>query len=84
MKYDEQDNYVVIKHAAIFTSTVMSKLLARPNVKLFYAMAAEDSILKEGRVGEVVTNWALVSMNFDTIMHGPNVMEAKVVVLLWA
>ncbi|CAH8363488.1 unnamed protein product [Eruca vesicaria subsp. sativa] len=31
--YDEQDNYyVVIKHAALFASTIMSKLLARPNV----------------------------------------------------
>ncbi len=29
VEYDEQDNYVVIKHAALFTSTIMSKLLAR-------------------------------------------------------
>ncbi|KAL0398729.1 UNVERIFIED_CONTAM: Thiamine thiazole synthase 2, chloroplastic [Sesamum radiatum] len=28
IEYDEQDNYVVIKHAALFTSTIMSKLLA--------------------------------------------------------
>ncbi|GFS29196.1 thiazole biosynthetic enzyme, chloroplast [Actinidia rufa] len=49
IEYDEQDNYVVIKHAALFTSTIMSKLLARPNVKLFNAVAAEDLIVKEGR-----------------------------------
>ncbi|KAH7546655.1 hypothetical protein FEM48_Zijuj01G0224400 [Ziziphus jujuba var. spinosa] len=79
--YDEQENYVVIKHAALFTSTIMSKLLARPNVKLFNAVAAEDLIVKEGRVGGVVTNWALVSMNHDTqSCMDPNVMEAKVVV----
>ncbi|KAK9269562.1 hypothetical protein L1049_001338 [Liquidambar formosana] len=79
--YDEQDNYVVIKHAALFTSTIMSKLLARPNVKLFNAVAAEDLIVKGGRVGGVVTNWALVSMNHDTqSCMDPNVMEAKVVV----
>nr|AFK48432.1 unknown [Lotus japonicus] len=79
--YDEQDNYVVIKHAALFTSTIMSKLLARPNVKLFNAVAAEDLIVKNGRVGGVVTNWALVSMNHDTqSCMDPNVMEAKVVV----
>ena len=79
--YDEQDNYVVIKHAALFTSTIMSKLLARPNVKLFNAVAAEDLIIKGGRVGGVVTNWALVSMNHDTqSCMDPNVMEAKVVV----
>ena len=59
VEYDEQDNYVVIKHAALFTSTIMSKLLARPNVKLFNAVVAEDLIVKEGRVAGVVTNWAL-------------------------
>lgn len=81
LEYDEQDNYVVIKHAALFTSTIMSKLLARPNVKLFNAVAAEDLIVKNGRVGGVVTNWALVSMNHDTqSCMDPNVMEAKVVV----
>ncbi|KAL1537368.1 triosephosphate isomerase [Salvia divinorum] len=79
--YDEQDDYVVIKHAALFTSTIMSKLLARPNVKLFNAVAAEDLIVKGGRVAGVVTNWALVSMNHDTqSCMDPNVMEAKVVV----
>ncbi|XP_057764859.1 thiamine thiazole synthase 2, chloroplastic [Salvia miltiorrhiza] len=81
IEYDEQDDYVVIKHAALFTSTIMSKLLARPNVKLFNAVAAEDLIVKGGRVGGVVTNWALVSMNHDTqSCMDPNVMEAKIVV----
>ncbi|TXG67850.1 hypothetical protein EZV62_009125 [Acer yangbiense] len=65
----------------LFTSTIMSKLLARPNVKLFNAVAVEDLIVKDGRVGGVVTNWALVSMNHDTqSCMDPNVMEAKVVV----
>jgi len=80
--YDEAaDDYVVVKHAALFTSTVMSAVLARPNVKLFNAVAVEDLIVKGGRVGGVVTNWALVSMNHDTqSCMDPNVMEAKVVV----
>jgi thiamine thiazole synthase len=79
--YDEMEDYVVIKHAALFTSTVMSRVLARPNVKLFNAVAVEDLIVKGGRVGGVVTNWALVSMNHDTqSCMDPNVMEAKVVV----
>ncbi|KAL8172408.1 hypothetical protein V2J09_024212 [Rumex salicifolius] len=81
VEYDEQEDYVVIKHAALFTSTIMSKLLARPNVKLFNAVAAEDLIVKNERVGGVVTNWALVSMNHDTqSCMDPNVMESKVVV----
>ncbi|KAM7492674.1 hypothetical protein LguiA_035595 [Lonicera macranthoides] len=41
IEYDEQDDYVVIKHAALFTSTIISKLLSRPNVKLCNAVAAE-------------------------------------------
>lgn len=50
-------------------------------MKLFNAVAAEDLIVKEGRVAGVVTNWALVSMNHDTqSCMDPNVMEAKVVV----
>ncbi|GKD90052.1 thiamine thiazole synthase, chloroplastic-like protein [Tanacetum coccineum] len=56
IEYDEQEDYVLIKHAALFTSTIMSKLLARPNVKLFNAVAAEDLIIQEGRVAGVVTN----------------------------
>ncbi|KAF9591518.1 hypothetical protein IFM89_004572 [Coptis chinensis] len=81
IEYDEQDTYVVIKHAALFTSTIMSKLLARPNVKLFNAVAAEDLIVKGGRVAGVVTNWALVSMNHHTqSCMDPNVMESKIVV----
>ncbi|GAA0157257.1 oxidoreductase [Lithospermum erythrorhizon] len=51
IEYDDQDTYVVIKHAALFTSTIMSKILARPNVKLFNAVAAEDLIVKGNRVG---------------------------------
>ncbi|XP_054778718.1 thiamine thiazole synthase 2, chloroplastic-like [Prosopis cineraria] len=81
VEYDEAEDYVVIKHAALFTSTIMSKLLSRQNVKLFNAVAAEDLIVKEGKVAGVVTNWALVSMNHDTqSCMDPNVMEAKVVV----
>lgn len=79
--YDELETCVVVKHAALFTSTIMSEVLARPNVKLFNAVAAEDLIIRNGRVSGVVTNWALVSMNHDTqSCMDPNVMEAKVVV----
>ena len=41
--YEEEGNYVVVKHAALFTSTLLSKVLAFPNVKLFNATAVEDS-----------------------------------------
>ncbi|VFQ62831.1 unnamed protein product [Cuscuta campestris] len=82
VEYDDGgDGYVVVKHAALFTSRIMSLVLSRPNVKLFNAVAAEDLIVKGGRVAGVVTNWALVAMNHQTqSCMDPNVMEAKVVV----
>ncbi|KAI8967910.1 thiazole biosynthetic enzyme, chloroplastic [Mycotypha africana] len=79
--YDEKDNYVVVKHAALFTSTCLAKVLARPNVKLFNATAVEDLIVKQNKVAGVVTNWTLVALNHDTqSCMDPNVIEAKVVV----
>ena len=68
------------------TSTLLSKTLARPNVKLFNATAAEDLVVKTDaaggrRVAGAVTNWTLVSLNHDTQMcMDPNVLECKVMV----
>lgn len=79
--YEEKEHHVVIKHAALFTSTVMSKLLKAPNVKLFNATAIEDLIVKQGRVAGVVTNWTLVTLNHGTqSCMDPNVMEGKVLI----
>ncbi|KAF9303033.1 triosephosphate isomerase [Mortierella antarctica] len=59
----------------------LAELLMRPNVKLFNALAAEDLIVKNGRVAGVVTNWTLVTLHHDTqSCMDPNVIEAKVVV----
>lgn len=68
--YEEEGNYVVVKHAALFTSTVLSKVLQFPNVKLFNATTVEDLITRptnDGRIriAGVVTNWTLVSMHHD-------------------
>ncbi|KIS69755.1 putative thiamine biosynthetic enzyme [Mycosarcoma maydis] len=65
--FDDEGSYVVVKHAALFTSTLMSKLLAMDNVKLFNATCCEDLIIKKDqtgaqRVNGVVTNWTLVTM----------------------
>nr|XP_027189294.1 thiamine thiazole synthase, chloroplastic-like [Cicer arietinum] len=79
--YDKREEYFLIKHAALFTSTILSKLLVRSNVKLFNDVAVEDLIVKEGRVGGVVMNWTLVSIKHDKqSCMNPHVMEAKVVV----
>ncbi|KAI9261731.1 thiazole biosynthetic enzyme, chloroplastic [Sporodiniella umbellata] len=79
--YDEKENYVVVKHAALFTSTILSKILLRPNVKLFNATAVEDLIVKDNKVAGVVTNWTLVTLNHNTqSCMDPNVIESKVIV----
>lgn len=84
--FDDMGDYVVVKHAALFTSTVLSKVLKAPNVKLFNATSAEDLIIKAGadgqkRVAGAVTNWALVSMHHDDqSCMDPNVLESKVMV----
>ncbi|KAJ3104420.1 thiamine metabolism- protein [Phlyctochytrium bullatum] len=70
--YEDEGNYVVVRHAALFTSTILSKVLMMPNVRMFNATAAEDLIVRPDsqiaggkRVGGVVTNWTLVSLNHD-------------------
>lgn len=91
--YDDEGNYVVVKHAALFTSTLLSKVLAMPNVKLFNATCVEDLITRrcsggegleeeaEVRIAGVVTNWTLVSMHHDDqSCMDPNTINAPVVI----
>ncbi|KAK8175062.1 thiazole biosynthetic enzyme, mitochondrial precursor [Phyllosticta citrichinensis] len=68
--YEDEGDYVVVKHAAVFTSTLLSKVVSFPNVKLFNATTVEDLItrpLPSGgvRIAGVVTNWTLVAMHHD-------------------
>ena len=44
--FEDEGNYVVVKHAALFTSTLLSKVLAFPNIKLFNATSVEDLITR--------------------------------------
>merc|ERR1739845_260568 len=62
LEYEEEEDYVILKHAAQYTSTIMSKVLDAPNVKLFNATCAEDLIVKDNRVAGVVTNWSTVTL----------------------
>ncbi|SCV99606.1 LAFE_0A06898g1_1 [Lachancea fermentati] len=79
--YEDEGDYVVVKHAALFTSTVLSKVLQFPNVKLFNATAVEDLVTRPAgngavNVAGVVTNWTLVSMAHDLqSCMDPNVIE---------
>lgn len=70
--FEDEGNFVIVKHAALFTSTILSKVLAMPNIKLFNATAVEDLITRRDadgstdvRIAGVVTNWTLVSMHHD-------------------
>ncbi|GAA5916981.1 hypothetical protein JCM8208_003231 [Rhodotorula glutinis] len=72
--YEDEGDMVVVKHAALFTSTILSKVLRFPNVKLFNATAVEDLITRPDplaktpgtvRIAGVVTNHTLV-----TLAHG--------------
>ncbi|GAA5872170.1 hypothetical protein JCM8547_003825 [Rhodosporidiobolus lusitaniae] len=88
--FEDEGDYVVVKHAALFTSTILSKVLQFPNVKLYNATACEDLITRPDplaqsavalRVAGVVTNYTLV-----TLAHGlqscmdPQTMTAPVVI----
>ncbi|KAK4178512.1 putative mitochondrial thiazole biosynthetic enzyme precursor [Triangularia setosa] len=85
--YEDEGDYVVVKHAALFTSTIMSKVLQMPNIKLFNATTVEDLITRqdketgEVRIAGVVTNWTLVSMHHDDqSCMDPNTINTNVVV----
>lgn len=90
VEYEDEGDFVVVKHAvrfdfspqlnhlltlqALFTSTLLSKVLQFPNIKLFNATAVEDLITRPAptakdpnavRIAGVVTNWTLVSMHHD-------------------
>ncbi|KIP06210.1 hypothetical protein PHLGIDRAFT_468135 [Phlebiopsis gigantea 11061_1 CR5-6] len=84
--FEDEGAFVVVKHAALFTATILSKVLALPNVVMMNATAVEDLIVREDfqgrqRVAGVVTNWTLVALNHDTqSCMDPNVITAPVVV----
>ncbi|KAL4979808.1 thiamine thiazole synthase [Aspergillus desertorum] len=85
----DMPNYVVIKHASLFTSTLLSKVLAFPNVKLFNATCVEDLVTRPGpngnpqevRIAGVVTNWTLVTLHHDDhSCMDPNTINAPVII----
>lgn len=85
--FDDEGDFVVVKHAALFTSTLLAKVLSLPNIKLFNATTVEDLITRRRssddgvRVAGVVTNWTLVSMHHDDqSCMDPNTINAPVVI----
>ncbi|KKK17381.1 hypothetical protein P175DRAFT_0501288 [Aspergillus ochraceoroseus IBT 24754] len=85
----DMPNYVVVKHASLFTSTLLSKVLSFPNVKLFNATCVEDLVTRPGpsgspqdvRIAGVVTNWTLVTLHHDDhSCMDPNTINAPVII----
>ncbi|KAL3478104.1 Thi4 family-domain-containing protein [Aspergillus californicus] len=82
-------NYVVVKHASLFTSTLLSKVLTFPNVKLFNATCVEDLVtrpspsgnVQDVQIAGVVTNWTLVTLHHDDhSCMDPNTINAPVII----
>jgi thiamine thiazole synthase len=70
LPFEDNGNFVVVEHAALFMSTLTSKVLAMPNVKLFNATCVEDLTTRLAgkdavRIVGVVTNWTLVTLHHD-------------------
>lgn len=84
--FEDEGSYVVVKHAALFTSTLLSKVLQFPNVKLFNATTVEDLITRRDaadniRIAGVVPNWTLVSMHHDDqSCMDPSTINAPVII----
>ncbi|MCJ1351366.1 MAG: thiamine metabolism- protein [Icmadophila ericetorum] len=85
--YEDEGTYVVVKHAALFTSTLLSKVLSFPNIKLFNATTVEDLITRPAgpdekvRIAGVVTNWTLVTMHHDDqSCMDPNTINTPLVI----
>ncbi|KAH6665954.1 thiazole biosynthetic enzyme [Halenospora varia] len=84
--FEDEGDFVVVKHAALFTSTLLSKVLSFPNIKLFNATAVEDLITRPTssgavRIAGVVTNWTLVTMHHDDqSCMDPNTINAPLVI----
>ncbi|KAF2205738.1 Thi4-domain-containing protein [Delitschia confertaspora ATCC 74209] len=88
VEFEDEGDFVVVKHAALFTSTLLSKVLTFPNIKLFNATTVEDLITRPDpttnsglRIAGVVTNWTLVSMHHDDqSCMDPNTINAPLVI----
>jgi len=86
--FEDEGDFVVVKHAALFTSTLLSKVLSFPNIKLFNATTVEDLITRPDpssssgiRITGVVTNWTLVTMHHDDqSCMDPNTINAPIII----
>ncbi|KAH9065532.1 Thi4-domain-containing protein [Lactarius vividus] len=78
--FEVEGNFVV-KHAALVTSTILSRVLRMPNVVMFNATTVEDLMVHGDRITGVATNWTPVAQNHDSqSCMGLDVISAPVTV----
>ena len=62
--FDDEGAFVVVKHAALFTSTILSAVLRLPNVTLFNATCAGESwscgVPRVGADGVANASWSCI------------------------
>jgi cysteine-dependent adenosine diphosphate thiazole synthase len=63
--FEDKDNFVLIKHAALFTSTILLKVLRMLNEVMFNVTVVGDLVVHGCCVTGVVTNWTLIAQNHD-------------------
>ncbi|ELR08851.1 thiamine metabolism- protein [Pseudogymnoascus destructans] len=90
VEFEDEGDFVVVKHAALFTSTLLSRVLQFPNIKLFNATCVEDLITRNAgdavdpsavQIAGVVTNWTLVTMHHDDqSCMDPNTINAPIII----
>jgi thiamine thiazole synthase len=59
--FEDEGNFVVVKHAGLFTSTILSKIFRMPNVVMFNGTAVEDLAVHGDRITGVVTDWTAIT-----------------------
>ncbi|KAH9179109.1 Thi4-domain-containing protein [Lactarius sanguifluus] len=70
--FEVEGSFVVVKHAALFTSTILSRVLRMPNVVMFNATTVQDLVVHGDRI---------TGVNHDPqSCMGPNVITAPVTV----
>lgn len=68
--FEDEGNFVVVKHAGLFTSTILSKVFRMPNVVMFNATAVEDLAVHGDHITGVVTNWTSITASVTVSATG--------------
>ncbi|KAF8478021.1 hypothetical protein DFH94DRAFT_753139 [Russula ochroleuca] len=63
-----EGNFVAVKRAALFTSTIVSKVLRMPNVVMINRTAVEGPVVHRGKINVRVMNWMITGPSSRSAM----------------